>query len=104
MIELWSEYIEVEIEYTHRARDIVHIGINLVFILDADHFANESGLYRREDIVADIAGQIGELIRIFWINYRPLEIEMIIIVPEIRVLVDVYQLKSWHYDSLSHSF
>jgi hypothetical protein len=102
VIELWRKYIEIQIQHTVLMGDIVHIGVNLVLVLDADHLTDESRLYRREYIVPDIAREIGELVGIFWIGYRSLEIEMIIIVPEVGVFIDVYELVSWLYDSLSH--
>ena len=61
MIELRSKYIEIQIEYAICTRNIVHILVDLVLVLDADHIPDESRLYRREDIVPDIAGEIGKI-------------------------------------------
>jgi hypothetical protein len=70
VIKLWGKYVEIQIEYAILTRDIVHIGIYLVLVLDADHIADEPRLYRREDIVPDIAGEIREIVGIFFILYR----------------------------------
>jgi hypothetical protein len=69
MIELRSEYIEIQIEYTILTWDIVHILVDLVLVLDADDITDESRLYRRDDVVADVAGQIGEFPSILLICY-----------------------------------
>lgn len=102
MIEFWSEYIEIEVEYTHRARDIVHICIDLVLVLDAYDIADEPRLYSGEYIVAHIAREIGEFPGILCISGSSIELKMILIVPEIRVFINMYEFKSYFYYSSSH--
>ena len=60
MIELSSKYVEIQIEHAIRTRGIVHILVDLILILDTDHIPHEPRLYRRQDIVPDIAREIGE--------------------------------------------
>ncbi len=94
MIELRSEYIEIEVEYTIRARDIVHICVDLVLVLYTYDITDESRLYRRQDIIPDIAREIGEFPSIFCISGSSIEVKMILIVPEIRVFINMYEFKS----------
>jgi hypothetical protein len=83
VIELWREDIEVEIEYTIRTWDIVHVFVYLVLVLDTDHAAHEATSECWLDIVPDIAGEIGKIPGILLILYRPLEIEIMFVGPEI---------------------
>lgn len=69
MIELMGKYIEIQIQHAVFTRDIIHILIDLVLVLDADHIPDEPTLYRWQDIVADIAGQIGKIPSILLICY-----------------------------------
>ena len=47
MVQLRSEYIEIQIEYAIRTRNIVHMLVDLVLVLDADHIPDEPTLYCR---------------------------------------------------------
>jgi hypothetical protein len=69
MIELWSKYIEIQIQHAHRARDIVHILVDLVLVLYTDYVTDEPTLYRREYIVPDVAREIGKIPSILLICY-----------------------------------
>lgn len=94
MIEFRSKYIDIEIEYAIRTRYIVHIGIYLVFIFDADHISNKPRFYSGEYIITNIAGEIGKFPSIFAIEDGSTQIQMILIVPEIRVFINMYEFKS----------
>lgn len=94
MIEFWGEYIEIQIQDRVLTRNIVHIGINLVLILYADHVLYESRLDGREDIIPNIAREIRKIPSILLIFDRFFEIEFILIIPEIRVFIDMNEFES----------
>jgi hypothetical protein len=60
VIKFRCEYVQIEVEDAILTGSIVHVLVDLVFVLYADHTAYETALYRRFDIVADITGEIGE--------------------------------------------
>lgn len=102
MIELWREDIEIEIQHTVLTRDISHVLIYLVLVLYADHGSDESRLDRWDYIVPDITRQIRKVPSILLILDGFREIERMCIIPEVGVLIDMYQFESWLYASLSH--
>jgi hypothetical protein len=94
MVEFRGEDIEVEIQYAIHTWSIVHIFVYLVLVFDTDHLAHEATSEGWLDIVPDIAGEIGKIPGILLILYRPLEIEMVFVGPEIRVFIDMYEFES----------
>jgi hypothetical protein len=75
--------------------------VDLVLILYSDHLSDESSISSRYDIVPNIAGEIGEFPGISFILYSSIEIECIIIFPEIGVLIDMDEFESIFYDTFS---
>lgn len=101
MVEFRSEDIEIEIQDAIFCWMVVHMSIDLVLVLYADHGSDESRIDRGLYVVADIAGVIHELIGIDWISDGSIEIERVIIVPEVGVLIDMDELTSSLDDSIS---
>lgn len=97
MIEFCGKYIEIQIHDTILTRDIVHIGVDLVLVLYTDHIANEPRFYRREDIVANIAGEICKIPRISFTQHGLIEIEEKVVFPEIGVFIDMDEFESSFY-------
>ena len=93
MIEFGCKYIEINIENAIRIRNMVHIFINLVFILYANHILYESTLEGWLDIVSNITRKIRKIPSIFKICNRLISIKFIFIFPEIGMLIDMNELK-----------
>ena len=94
MIKFRSEYIEIEIQHTILTRAIFHILVYLVLVLDADHGSNESTFESGDYVVPDIAGEIGKIPSILLILDGFREIESMRIIPEVGMLIDMYQFES----------
>lgn len=82
----------------------MYLCINLIFILDSDNIVHETTFDCGENIIPNITGEIHKIPSILGIFDGLIEIELMFIIPEIRVFIDMEQLKSFANDSFFHRF
>jgi hypothetical protein len=86
-VHLRSEYIEIEVQDAFLGGSVVYISVKLMLVLYADHLSYESTLECWLDIVPDVAGEIGEAPCVGLVPESLIEIENMLIRPEIGVFV-----------------